>query len=317
MCVIFINEFIRPSEKQVEQAYEQNDAGAGIAWRDGGAVHYEKGLDLEGIKRLCAAVPLPFVAHFRIPSGTFPKRDDLCHPFPIEKTAPLALKGITKGGVLFHNGHWGKWQDLMLEATVRSGIKVPTGKWSDSRAMAFLTSIYGIGFLELLNDQRTAVLTPGNIDVTGMWSRVSMPDNNFFWASNRQWDTVKAAYHATGASSLCTVKGCNRYKYALTPYCWEHKTKFEEDDKKKLEDVVTVALDAVLSETEDKTKGSGGTPKVLPFVQVSKLFHEGKLSKNKWKKARRAYENMQEKLSRQRLREAEQQLKDDERVTLH
>ena len=305
MCVIFIAEKTRPTEEQVAQAFEQNDAGAGIAYRKDGLVHFEKGLDVNQIKKLCAEVPLPFIAHFRIPSGNFPKRDDLCHPFPVEKAAPLMLKGTTKGTVLFHNGHWSRWQEYMLDAVTKSGTKLPHGKWSDSRAMAFLTSIYGLGFIELIPDQKIALFGANGIEVAGTW----MPMADGFWASNKSWEN-NTSYRRT----MCAVKSCSRIRIYNSEYCYEHR----EFERKASPDAKAIEGVVVSEEKAEKKPESGGTPRhVIPFIQAAKLLAEHKISKNQYKKLRKRYQQEQEKLSRQRLAEAERQLKAVQVVTLH
>lgn len=135
MCVVFVVDKERPSEEMVKQAYETNRSGAGIAWKeqvmkDGEPVMKEdgvtpevrvcwmKGLQLEAIQKLCKSAPLPYIAHFRIPTvgGDNPA---LCHPFPITKKVQLTLNGRTSGSVLFHNGHWHNWKDFCTRAAIR------------------------------------------------------------------------------------------------------------------------------------------------------------------------------------------------------
>lgn len=300
LCVIFISDKVRPTDEQVTLAYNQNDAGAGVAWRENGVVRWDKGLNLEEAKKYCRELPMPFIAHFRIPSGGFPKIDQLCHPFPIDKSAPLHTKGSTKGSVLFHNGHWNRWQECMLGAVERTGVKLPVGKWSDSRAMAFLTSIYGIGYLELIPDQKTCVFDANKpVEVTGVWAIIEPG----FWASNRFWEN-KGTFHQTGSSrTMCLVSSCVKLKLYNSDYCFDHKKHFDDLDEKNRKAIAGA--------------GSGGGSNVIPFVQAAKLYHEGKLSKNKFKKARRQWENEQEKARKKRMREAEEALRVEEMTVVH
>src|SRR3990167_4580457 len=131
--------------------FSANDHGGGVAWREGGLVHWKKGLDEAEMQEFVAALPLPFVAHFRIASCGA-KSKELCHPFPVSKDASLALEGTTKGYVLFHNGHWAEWKPFTKETALKMGRPLPTGQWSDTRAMAWAAHNYGLGIWESCED---------------------------------------------------------------------------------------------------------------------------------------------------------------------
>lgn len=140
----------------VTKAYYQNDDGGGIAYReqdqDGSTVVvWRKDLSLQEMIELCTKAPMPYVAHFRIASsgGILP---ELCHPFEIARDTPSTTSGRTKNDVLFHNGDWGKWQDVMLQTAIKLG-GFPGGRWSDTRALAWLGGVYGIGFYEFINEK--------------------------------------------------------------------------------------------------------------------------------------------------------------------
>jgi len=140
MCVIMAATTVRPPAEWYSAAAEANPHGAGIAWLQGGEVHYAKGLDASGIERMAATVRLPFIVHFRWATvgGVQPL---LTHPFPIETASPLATSGKARR-VLMHNGHVGAWESMVVEARKR-GFKAPGGQMSDSRAIAWLTAITG------------------------------------------------------------------------------------------------------------------------------------------------------------------------------
>lgn len=221
MCVIMVVKKDRPSTLMMKKAWGRNDDGAGIAWREKVKnqvlVHWKKDLDESEMEHLCNTVPLPYVAHWRIAScgGV---RAELTHPFPIDIKASLALEGKTSGKVLFHNGTWSNWQEAARYAAMQKSVQIPMGKWSDTRAIAWLMSMYGDGFLELLPDQRGVSFGPDNLDVfTGPgWVKI-----NEIWCSNEFF----VNYHvptaqATQASStptvrlaevkhLCQYAGCN------------------------------------------------------------------------------------------------------------
>lgn len=195
MCVIFIADRVRPTKEMVEKAFEKNKEGAGIAWREKGQVKWAKGLELDKISHLIQSVPLPFIAHFRIQTvgGVVP---ELTHPFQIDVMSSLALHGRTPGGLMFHNGTWHLWKDKLLDTAVKSGAKLPGGRWSDSRAMAFCAAIYGHGVLDMI-DEKSVVMTPTDIEIYGNgWTRV-----NDVAVSNRLWEDVKYPTRASGEKS--------------------------------------------------------------------------------------------------------------------
>lgn len=196
MCVIFWVNKERPTQGMVEKAFDHNDDGAGIAHRtvnDAGepVVEWKKGLDVKQMIELCATLPIPYIAHFRIASiGGI--RDSLTHPFPITRSGSLALSGQTKGYVLFHNGHWKEWNAHCLQAAgARDAdgkvIQIPMGRWSDTRAMAWLCSIYGPGFMEFLPDQKGIIFGPKDMQIFdgNGWEKIKVNSSgDFVWCSN-------------------------------------------------------------------------------------------------------------------------------------
>jgi hypothetical protein len=204
LCVIILAEDHRPDGRMLDAAWETNDDGAGIAWReparDGSKepngdpvleVVWKKGLGLKDVKDLCDFVPLPYVVHFRSASqgGVFA---NLTHPFEVSEEASDDLNGRTKNPVLFHNGTWGFWPEKSMEASVRSGVNVPLGMWSDSRAMAWLSSpsICGYGFMNFLPEHRGVIFAPTwmNVFRGPGWVAVKDAHDHEFWCSNdRSW----------------------------------------------------------------------------------------------------------------------------------
>lgn len=211
MCVIFIADKKRPTEDMIQKGFETNPSGAGIAWRETkDTVQWAKGLDLEEVQLLAAKVPMPFVVHFRIPTCGG-DRPSLCHPFPVDVNSTLALEGSTKGFVLFHNGHWTKWRESMLETLIRKGVKMPNGKWSDSRAMAWTAAHYDINVLELI-DEKSVVISPTQIEIFGTgWTQA-----NDCYVSNTHWQ------YRTGnryVGQMCKTRTCTKTRLGNTDYC--------------------------------------------------------------------------------------------------
>jgi hypothetical protein len=225
MCVIAIVHDKRPSQQMIEDMWKQNSHGGGMAWREGegenAMVRWSKGLKLQDMINMCRELPTPYVAHFRIASvgGV---RPDLTHPFAIDEIdLSTDLEGETQGAVLFHNGHWNEWRKCILESALTVGSPIPRGKWSDSRAMAFLTKLYGQGFLELI-DEKTVYFSPTMLDVLGNgWSKVEE-----IWCSNDFFKKTTQV-HSTGTftSNMCKLGRCTRQdNLDSLGYCPEHTT---------------------------------------------------------------------------------------------
>lgn len=209
MCVIMIVEKPnqRPDTKMIEKAWELNSDGGGIAHRDGDEVVWEKGLELGEMKRLMKTLPTPYVAHFRLKSiGGGSKQ--MTHPFPIDVNTSLALKGRTKGHVLFHNGTWKEWLEVGFDTARATGAKFPIGKWSDSRAIAWLTAIHGLGFMDFaLPEQRGIAFGPKGWEVYigPGWEKV-----NDIWCSNNKFLHFNRLSSSNEVRYCCTFGPCVR-----------------------------------------------------------------------------------------------------------
>lgn len=201
----------RPTEEMISKAWSTNAHGGGVAWRADGKVHWRKGLNYEQLKEAIETLPLPCVGHFRTESvgGIMP---GLTHPFPIDESGVNYLSGNTGGYVLFHNGTWSKWKETMFQAIVTFGIKVPSGKWNDSRAMAFCAAIYGVEFLDLL-DEKTVAFGPKSMEIgvttnnNGGWKDVHgvMCSNDHFMykSSNKCRTTACMAWTPLDGEGYC------------------------------------------------------------------------------------------------------------------
>lgn len=171
--------------------WEANGHGGGVAWRADGLVHWKKGLDLNEMLALNRTMPLPYVMHFRIPSGDTSKSQLVCHPFIVSNECPAdAYEGTTTDYVLFHNGHWASWKHKVEElARTNQVAKLPTGPWSDSRALAWYSSHLGLGILEFI-DEKVICFGPNPLDeeLFGKWS-VYKPNEgkSGYVVSNEGW----------------------------------------------------------------------------------------------------------------------------------
>ena len=282
MCVVMIASKTRPTELMVERAFNANDHGGGVAWRDKdkaghAVVRWQKGLDLAGMQELVKSLPMPFIAHFRIAS-VGGRSAALTHPFPIENNVDLALEGQIKGYVLFHNGHWGEWKSFTKETALKKGARIPIGSWSDSRAMAWAAHNYGLGILELI-DEKAVAFGPGDLEVirgTG-WD-----DVDGVWCSNKHWNHGGTSYrtndhrHHGGMGTFFNRGGLEAAQ--------------ERDDywKRRQKE----------SETKKSDKGPGGDLTKIPFDQIEKMWEaqqsvprgEWKISKKQFKRLKRAHE---------------------------
>lgn len=196
MCVIAVCESARITPEEVTAMWNKNDQGGGIAWREeilvkGKAttvVKFQKGLmKLEEMQEAVAKAPLPFVAHFRIASIGGVTRY-LTHPFMIDQRVPYVTKGQTEGEVLFHNGHWNEWLQWVKDA-LRYGagsLRIPTGKWSDTRGMAWLAAVYGPGVLEFISE-KVITMSPEKIEIFGSGWSWHGETGRMFMASNAFW----------------------------------------------------------------------------------------------------------------------------------
>jgi len=175
MCVILIADEKRLTKRMVELAMDANPDGNGFAWREKGAVCFEKGLSEADAVDFARHLPLPYIFHARI-ATVGGVRPELCHPFPIDgRVKPTALAGRSRRGVLFHNGTWWKWRDY-----VEQGDE----PWSDSRAMAALVNLYDAEAISEVVDEhanRVVLMTPTDIRRFGRgWSK----PHAGIWASN-------------------------------------------------------------------------------------------------------------------------------------
>lgn len=318
MCVIMIVEKNRVPAETVRAAFEKNGDGGGAAWRvkKSGEVHWKKGCDLSEMVEMARELPLPHILHFRIAS-IGPKIPQLTHPFPISDTSTTALAGRTKGQVLFHNGTWNDWHKISLETAVKFGKRIPSGKWSDTRAMAWCVNSYGPGFVEFLNE-KAVIFGPSDSE-----SDMDIFSNTQQWKdvggvlmSNDWFLPFKPAHGYHSYAQVCRYGTC-RVKDDLDEngYCDEHSVKLKqvEEAQVKVREVGQKHLGDMSAEEYIETlpmiqresveagkkaaaeeTGAEGLGGALgdrdPFIlirQAELLVEQNKLSNNKFKHLRR------------------------------
>lgn len=296
MCVIMWVTEDRPNDIMIDKAWDKNDDGGGVAWRETNRdssveVVWRKGIeDVEEMKELCRSLPLPYIAHFRVAScGGI--RPSLTHPFPIDKQTSLDIDGRTKGWVLFHNGDWKGWSNVALEVVLRTNTPIPVGKWSDSRAIAWLCSIYGLGFMEFLPEQKGIAFGPDDFEV--FLGRDGWTPVNNVWCSNDYFLNTK-----WGTSLMCKYGNCRSYNTDNKGYCPLHK------------DGVIQDANSVVSVPRLPTAAGGTQQPAIPFqgksaatplisLETAERLHnqkdrEGKrvISKNLIKRVRALYADL-------------------------
>ena len=195
MCLIVLAEAERLDESTAMEMYEANDKGAGIAWRDKGLVHWRKGLTEDEAVKAALSTELPYVMHFRTPSSGTSTLPGVCHPFPITAQVELNLEGATKGWTLFHNGFWPNWKEKIIDYALKSGKKIPTGSWSDSRGLAWVAYNWGLGALELI-DEKVLVFGPEEDDMElygDRWVNYEFSPGKRVLVSNEHWKSWSLA----------------------------------------------------------------------------------------------------------------------------
>jgi hypothetical protein len=149
MCVILVcPENVRPKPEVLYACHEANPHGAGVAWRKGGRVRWEKSLGPGQLLKLLRELNGEIVIHFRWASvgGVDPR---LCHPFPITPKASISLTGMAEA-LLFHNGTWGGYVDALERLEQHRKAPLPTRPMSDSRAAALVVHTTGPDSLQRL-----------------------------------------------------------------------------------------------------------------------------------------------------------------------
>lgn len=305
MCVIILAEHGRPSPKMLDQAWTMNRDGGGMCWREPDPtdpskvqVVWKKGLTLDEVQELNKNVPLPFVIHMRIASvdgGGVHK--NLTHPFEVSEHASIALEGRTANPVLFHNGNWKNWEERALEVAIKSRVGVPTGRWSDSRAMAWLSHVCGYGFMNFLPDQRGLMFGTSwyNVFNGPGWERVKDDTGVEFWCSNRRpWmNAFKYNEH-----QVCKFSKCQRHDLNSQGWCPDHP-----GGREKLSDMikdmcppVVVPGGATTTPPPFLSQGSlQGTVPLLTQSLAEKFYNEGKISHNMAKGLRQIFKRLESK----------------------
>lgn len=182
MCVIIAAITGKPTLKTIEKCDKANPHGIGIAARDGGKVHYFKGMAPQEAFEVSQTVSLPFVMHFRLASAGSSDDITLNHPFPISKAAYPTKHGVSEK-VLFHNGHILNWEDKLFSFLTSKGRHF-SGSWSDTRLCALIANYYGEDTLAaLFPSQKFVTFSANSLRFFGDWEKEEngMVFSNYYW----------------------------------------------------------------------------------------------------------------------------------------
>lgn len=187
MCIIFVCNSRKPTHDQLITAYTNNPDGFGIAFLDTGHVRWRKGIyTIDEIIDIVDDTPLPALLHFRIATvGEVCK--ELCHPFPLVPGVPTRVCGAAHA-VMAHNGHFVRWREMLIALACKDN-KIPRGKWSDSRVLAWLMTQYGIYVVDklaLTEMNKIAVLNRRGFVLFGSWHK-----DTGFYVSNKSYMNEK------------------------------------------------------------------------------------------------------------------------------
>ncbi|MBE2180163.1 MAG: hypothetical protein IAE97_06795 [Chthoniobacterales bacterium] len=169
MCVILVcPPQVRPDLDVLKACHAANPHGAGIGWRQDGAVHWKKNLGPEQLAGLIGKLEGEIVLHFRWASvgGVDPR---LCHPFPVDRGASTKLEGKA-GRLLFHNGTWGGHKSA-LEFIEKRQDRTISRPISDTRVIALLVDMLRDDSTLEHIDGRFVLYTPKRTKLYGQWRK--------------------------------------------------------------------------------------------------------------------------------------------------
>lgn len=210
MCVIAVCQTRGMTDREIRDAFDMNDDGAGFAWSDeNNNLNFRKGFMraadiLSAYKELGMRKKLPHVVHFR--NATSAVVPELTHPYIVSENSEVLDDEheplITYSGtspLLFHNGVLGNWRSEMLDFFMTNKLHVPDGQWSDTRFMAILCHHLGKNVLGMLSAGKFVFMTNDIIDVIGDFTN----DNGILYSNL----SYKKVYRDKGGVQTTTTSG--------------------------------------------------------------------------------------------------------------
>lgn len=197
MCVILALETKKELDlltlEILKNAEQTNPDGNGYATLKNGKVIFEKGISMESIyEKICTGeIVAPCVIHARITSCGI-TTPELTHPFVIEDESN-PMQGVLEKGesVLFHNGTFSDYKDLVLKTALGSGRKLPKGNMSDTRGLAWCLKSLGVNALEYIDTgfNKFAVLNSKGLTKYGKWVNVNgIESSNNYYANSYEYN---------------------------------------------------------------------------------------------------------------------------------
>lgn len=163
MCLLAICKTRKLTKEEFEASWDYNNDGFGMGWKDAQhRVHFVKGImkledalsAYEGIDDHCK-----HIVHFRKASvgGKIP---ELTHPFLVSEDSPITLEGHDVDiPLLFHNGHWYDYKQIMIMLEIATG-KAVTNPISDTRVAAMYLARVGEDAITRFGYGKVAILRP-------------------------------------------------------------------------------------------------------------------------------------------------------------
>jgi len=201
MCIIAICKERPLTQKEIKNCWENNNHGAGIAWKEGRKIHYKKGfMTLSDFEKFYEEVKykIPHIVHFRKASvGAVCK--ELTHPFELG-LKPNRLEGVTNK-VLFHNGSvsdWEKYKVELLGYCLKEKKPLPEGKLSDTRLVAILAGIMNLKATHLeFFGGKWVIFTPRKIEYIGDF----ISENGILFSNSDYARTYSTYYYGYGVGT--------------------------------------------------------------------------------------------------------------------
>lgn len=264
MCVLMLCDEKRPDPETIRRAWHKNKDGGGVGSiievEEEGKIQkkmrWKKGLTLDQMLEECATLPLPFIPHFRAASTGMLVIPELCHPFVADEHATSDLEGETVNPLIFHNGTWNDWRKESWEAAKSTGVPIPGGRWSDTRAIAWMTYLFGEGALEFIH-QRTIFFSPDRLETYGPgWEKVE----GIWMGFTHQWNFPIPSFNPGAITSKwCKVTSCNRKDIDDSGFCPDHRPKKKAGESQQTDTRITHLL---------PREEPGGAPAGNPFVRL-------------------------------------------------
>lgn len=282
MCILAVADKAFPSLETLQRMEAHNPDGGGIAWLEGDQVRWIKGINAEQMAQL-NYLPLPVVLHFRM-ATVGGKSKKLCHPFPATKEAEVALSGVAPA-VVFHNGHWEGWEEMLKFSLRVAHTNRPNGPWSDTRALACIAGLGGKRCLSLVGVEKVIHFSAKGIryfgdftrdEETGLlvsndywkWDKFARCDFSAWSVGDGDWSDlpIETGGEAYGHSRYRMFKGQRIYRGAGGKHYDEEGHIVNVDETKTLDEIVNtpaptrvIYLDPAqqaLADAEDKREKS-------------------------------------------------------------